>query len=139
MIGGGGKLGLPELEPQEEGVKNTYYHGFTPLNAWMKSCVPTAVRCFTSKRSTIFLCRAIRTCLPTTWPLRRRGDPAVPRDRCGLCPDANGGERAVKVENFLRPPRRAACALARWHSRRRAGAEAWPMLAAMPWPRPRGA
>lgn len=29
MIGGGGELGLPELQPQEEGPKNTYYHGFT--------------------------------------------------------------------------------------------------------------
>ena len=28
MIGGGGELGLPELQPAE-GVKNTYYHGFT--------------------------------------------------------------------------------------------------------------
>ena len=28
MIGGGGELGLPELQPGE-GVKNTYYHGFT--------------------------------------------------------------------------------------------------------------
>ena len=28
MIGGGGELGLPELQPSE-GVKNTYYHGFT--------------------------------------------------------------------------------------------------------------
>ena len=62
--GGGGTFGLPELEPQEEGVKQRYYHP-TPLNAWMKPCVPTAVRCFTCKRSTISLCRAIRTCLPT--------------------------------------------------------------------------
>ncbi len=29
MIGGGGELGLPELQPQEEGPKNYYYHGFT--------------------------------------------------------------------------------------------------------------
>ncbi len=29
MIGGGGELGLPELQPQEEGPKNFYYHGFT--------------------------------------------------------------------------------------------------------------
>ena len=29
MDGGGGELGLPELRPQEEGPKNTYYHGFT--------------------------------------------------------------------------------------------------------------
>ena len=28
MIGGGGELGLPELQPAE-GVKSTYYHGFT--------------------------------------------------------------------------------------------------------------
>ena len=28
MIGGGGELGLPELQPAE-GVKNTYYHAFT--------------------------------------------------------------------------------------------------------------
>ena len=29
MFGGGGELGLPELQPQEEGPKNFYYHGFT--------------------------------------------------------------------------------------------------------------
>lgn len=29
MIGGGGELGLPELQPQEEGPKTFYYHGFT--------------------------------------------------------------------------------------------------------------
>ena len=29
MIGGGGELGLPEPQPQEEGPKNFYYHGFT--------------------------------------------------------------------------------------------------------------
>ena len=29
MVGGGGELGLPELQPTEEGSKQTYYHGFT--------------------------------------------------------------------------------------------------------------
>ena len=29
MVGGGGELGLPELQPTEEGPKQTYYHGFT--------------------------------------------------------------------------------------------------------------
>lgn len=69
MIGGGGELGLPELQPAE-GVKTPTT---TPLRrrSWTASCAATAARCCTSRRWTIFLCRATPICLPTSWRRRR--------------------------------------------------------------------
>ena len=69
MIGGGGELGLPELQPAE-GVKNTYYHAFTAQEL-DSICAATAARCCTSRRWTIFLCRATPICLPTSWRRHR--------------------------------------------------------------------
>lgn len=79
--GGGGTFGLPELEPQEEGVKQRYYHPYTAerLDETVRANGCTVLYL---QRSTISLCRAIRTCLPTTWPLRRRAYPALPRNGC---------------------------------------------------------
>ena len=69
MIGGGGELGLPELQPAE-GVKNTYYHAFT---AQELDSIVRGNGCTVLYIQTLddILCRATPICLPTSWRRRR--------------------------------------------------------------------
>ena len=57
MIGGGGELGLPELQPAE-GVK-TPTTTVLRRRSWTASCAATAARCCISRRWTIF-CAELR-------------------------------------------------------------------------------
>lgn len=89
-------------------MKNTYYHGFTAQ--WRLDDIVRGNGCtvlYIQTLDDIFV-QSYADLFTDKLAARRAARRFfVPRDRCGLCPDADGGERAVKAffEKLVLPPR----------------------------------
>ena len=79
--GGGGTFGLPELEPQEEGVKQRYYHPYTAerLDETVRANGCTVL--YLQKIDDIFV-QSYQNLFTDTCRCAGGADPALPRNGC---------------------------------------------------------